>query len=133
MFSSCPSIADRALTGVILGAAMAAHNPLGPDLLESTCEECLAREFELRGIHYDRQKPVPVVFNDGKLDCGYRTDLVVQGQVVVERKAVENLARIHEAIVLTYLRLSGCRIGLLINCNVLALKQGIRRCRISKD
>jgi GxxExxY protein len=121
---------DRALTGAIIGAAMEVHNILGPGLLESTYEECLAREFELRGIHYDRQRAVPVVYKDVKLDCGYRMDLVVEGQVVVELKAVENLAKIHEAIVLTYLRLSGCRIGLLINFNVLTLKEGIRRFRI---
>jgi GxxExxY protein len=121
---------DRAITGAIIGAAMEVHNLLGPGLLESTYEECLAREFELRGIHYDRQKAVPVVYKDVKLDCGYRIDLVVEGQVVVELKAVESLAKIHEAIVLTYLRLSGCRIGLLINFNVLTLKQGIRRFRV---
>ena len=124
---------DRALTGAIIGAAMEVHNLLGPGLLESTYEECLAREFELRGIHYDRQKAVPVVYKDVKLDCGYRIDLVVEGQVVVELKAVENLAKIHEAIILTYLRLSGCRIGLLINFNVLTLKEGIRRFRLGRD
>ena len=85
-----------------------------------TCEEFID----------DRQRAVPVVYIDVKLDCGYRMDLVVEGQVVVELKAVENLAKIHEAIVLTYLRLSGCRIGLLINFNVLTLKEGIRRFRI---
>src|SRR5271154_4528426 len=124
---------DRALTGAIIGAAIEVHKLLGPGLLESTYEECLAREFELRGIHYDRQKAVPVVYKDVKLDCGYRIDLVVEGQVVVELKAVENLAKIHEAIVLTYLRLSGCRIGLLINFNVLTLKEGIRRFRLGRD
>ena len=112
---------------------MEVHNLLGPGLLESAYEECLAREFELRGIHYDRQKAVPVVYKDVKLDCGYRIDLVVEGHVVVELKAVENLAKIHEAIVLTYLRLSGCRIGLLINFNVLTLKEGIRRFRNFQD
>jgi GxxExxY protein len=76
------------------------------------------------------KKVVPVVYKDVKLDCGYRIDLVLEGQVVVELKAVENVAKIHAAIVLTYLRLSGCRIGLLINFNVFTLKQGIRRCRI---
>ena len=121
---------NNSLTGAIIGAAIEAHKLLGPGLLESTYEECLAREFELRGIHYDRQKAVPVVYKDVKLDCGYRIDLVVEGQVVVELKTVESLAKIHEAIVLTYLRLSGCRIGLLINFNVLTLKQGIRRFRI---
>ncbi len=121
---------NNSLTGAIIGAAIEVHKLLGPGLLESTYEECLAREFELRGIHYDRQKAVPVVYKDVKLDCGYRIDLVVERQVVVELKTVESLAKIHEAIVLTYLRLSGCRIGLLINFNVLTLKQGIRRFRI---
>jgi GxxExxY protein len=124
---------DNAITGTIIGAAIEVHKVLGPGLLESTYEECLAREFELRGIHYDRQKAVPVVYKDVKLDCGYRIDLVVEGRVVVELKAVESLAKIHEAIVLTYLRLSGCRIGLLINFNVLTLKEGIRRFRNFQD
>ena len=124
---------DNAITGAIIGAAMEVHNLLGPGLLESAYEECLAREFELRGIHYDCQKAVPVVYKDVKLDCGYRIDLVVEGHVVVELKAVENLAKIHEGIVLTYLRLSGCRIGLLINFNVLTLKEGIRRFRNFQD
>lgn len=124
---------DNAITGAIIGAAMEVHNLLGPGLLESAYEECLAREFELRGIHYDRQKAVPVIYKDVKLDCGYRIDLVVEGQVVVELKAVESLAKIHEAIVLTYLRLSDCRIGLLINFNVLTLKEGIRRFRSFPD
>lgn len=124
---------DNAITGAIIGAAMEVHNLLGPGLLESAYEECLAREFELRGIHYDRQKAVPVIYKDVKLDCGYRIDLVVEGQVVVELKAVESLAKIHEAIVLTYLRLSDCRIGLLINFNVLTLKEGIRGFRSFPD
>src|SRR5271154_6467018 len=121
---------DRALTGAIIGAAMEVHNLPGPGLLESTYEECLTREFILRGIHYDRQKAVPVVYKDVKLDCGYRIGLLVEGQVVVELKAVECLAPIHEAVMLTYLRLSGCRIGLLINFDVVTLKEGIRRFRI---
>ena len=124
---------DNSITGAVIGAAIEVHKLLGPGLLESAYEECLAREFDLRGIHYDRQKAVPVVYKDVKLDCGYRIDLVVEGQVVVELKAVENLAKIHEAIVLTYLRLSGCRIGLLINFNVLTLKEGIRRFRLGRD
>ncbi len=121
---------DNSLTGAIIGAAIEVHKLLGPGLLESTYEECLVREFDLRGIHYERQKAVPVVYKDVKLECGYRIDLMVEGQVVVELKCVDNLAKIHEAIVLTYLRLSGCRIGLLINFHVLTLKEGIRRFRI---
>lgn len=115
------------LTGSIIGAAIEAHKLLGPGLLESAYEECLAREFVLRNIPFERQKPAPVVYKDVKLECGYRMDFLVDGQVVVELKAVEALAPIHEAIVLTYLRLSGCRLGLLINFNVVLLKDGIRR------
>jgi GxxExxY protein len=124
---------DNSITGAVIGAAIEVHKLLGPGLLESAYEECLAREFDLRGIHYDRQKAVPVVYKDVKLDCGYRIDLVAEGRVVVELKAVESLAAIHEAIVLTYLRLSGCKIGLLINFNVVTLKEGIRRFKVGQD
>ena len=115
------------LTGSVIGAAIEVHKLLGPGLLESAYEECLAREFVLRAILFERQKAAPVVYKDVKLECGYRMDFLVDGQVVVELKAVEALAPIHEAIVLTYLRLSGCRLGLLINFNVALLKDGIRR------
>ncbi len=100
---------------------------LGPGLLESAYEECLARELGLRGLPFERQKPLPLVYKDVKLECGYRIDLLVDGRVVVELKAVDALAPIHDAIVLTYLRLSGCRIGLLINFNAIVLKDGLRR------
>jgi GxxExxY protein len=99
----------------------------GPGLLESAYEECLSRELGLRSLQFQRQKPIPVVYKDVKLECGYRVDLLVEGRIVVELKAVEALAPIHEAIVLTYLRLSGCSLGLLINFNVPVLKDGIRR------
>ncbi len=118
---------DNALTHAIIGAAIEVHKLLGPGLLESAYEECLAREFSLRGIPFERQKGVPVVYKDVKLDCGYRMDFLVAGDVVVELKSIESLAPVHEAIVLTYLRLSGCRLGLLINFNVPMLKEGIRR------
>jgi GxxExxY protein len=114
-------------TSAIIGAAIDVHQLLGPGLLESAYEECLAREFTLREIRFERQKPMPVVYKDVKLECGYRLDFLVGGLVVVELKAVENLAPIHEAFVLTYLRLSGCKVGLLINFNVTILKNGIRR------
>jgi GxxExxY protein len=115
------------LTGAIIGAAIEVHKLLGPGLLESVYEECLAREFTVRDIPFARQKPMPVVYKDVKLECGYRMDFLVGGEVVVELKAIEGLAAIHEAIVLTYLRLSGCKVGLLINFNVRVLKDGIRR------
>lgn len=112
------------LTGKIIGAAIEVHKVLGPGLLESAYEECLAREFVLRGIPFERQKPLP---KDVKLECGYRIDLLVAGQIVVELKAVDSFVPVHEAIVLTYLKLSDKRIGLLINFNVAKLKDGIRR------
>jgi len=118
---------ENSLTREVIGAAIEVHKLLGPGLLESAYEECLARELVLRNIRFERQKPAPVVYKDVKLECGYRMDFLIDGRVVVELKAVEALAPVHEAIVLTYLRLSGCRLGLLINFNVLVLKDGIRR------
>jgi GxxExxY protein len=120
-------VTDAQLTHEIIGAAMDVHRVLGPGLLESAYEECLARELSLRSITFERQKPLPLVYKDVKLECGYRVDLLVDARVVVELKAVDALAPIHDAIVLTYLRLSGCRIGLLINFNLAVLKDGIRR------
>jgi GxxExxY protein len=118
---------DAQLTHEIIGAAIEVHRMLGPGLLESAYEECLARELSLRGIPFERQKALPLVYKDVKLECGYRIDLPVDGRVVVELKAVDALAPIHDAIVLTYLRLSGCSIGLLINFNSVVLKDGLRR------
>ena len=115
------------LTRSIIGAAMEVHRLLGPGLLESAYEECLAREMKLRGIRFERQKALPVVYKDVKLECGYRVDFLVERSIVVELKAIEAVAPVHQAIVLTYLRLSGVRIGLLINFNVPVLKDGICR------
>ena len=118
---------DPELTHAIIGAAIEVHRQLGPGLLESAYEECMAREFTLRSIPFDRQKPLPVVYKGMKLECGYRLDFLVDGRVVFELKAVEALAPIHDAILLTYLKLSGSRIGLLINFNCTTLKDGLRR------
>jgi len=118
---------ENKITSAIIGAAIEVHRTLGPGLLESAYEECLAREFVLRSIPFERQKPVPIVYKDVKLECGYRLDFLVNNSVVVELKSVDALAPVHEAILLTYLRLSGCKLGLLINFNVVVLKDGIRR------
>ncbi|GAC1618102.1 MAG: GxxExxY protein [Candidatus Acidiferrum sp.] len=118
---------DTELTHQIIGAAIEVHRVLGPGLLESAYEECFSRELSLRNLRFQRQLPVPVVYKDVKLECGYRLDLLVEGQIVVELKSIEALAPVHEAIMLTYLRLSGHRVGLLINFNVSVLKDGIRR------
>jgi GxxExxY protein len=115
------------LTQKVIGAAIEVHRALGPGLLESAYEECLCHEMGLRSLHFERQKPLPVVFKDVKLDCGYRLDLLVSNTVVVEIKAIETLLPIHEAQVLTYLKLGGWNVGLLINFNVPVLKDGIKR------
>lgn len=118
---------DNQLTHAIIGAAIEIHRALGPGLLEAVYEECLARELSIREIPFERQKPVPLVYRDLKLECGYRLDLVVAGRVIVEIKAVEVVPAIVEPIMLTYLRLSGCKIGLVINFHSSVLKEGIRR------
>jgi GxxExxY protein len=118
---------DTELTHLIIGAAIEIHRTLGSGLLESVYEECLAKEFSLRGIPYERQKPIPLIYKDLKLECGYRLDFLVSRRVVVELKSIEAIAPIHESVMLTYLRLSGSLLGLLINFNVPILKDGIRR------
>lgn len=115
------------ITEQIIGAAIEVHRALGPGLLESAYEECLSHELALRGIPFERQRPLPVEYKGVKLDCGYRLDLLVNGLVVIEIKAVESLQRIHEAQLLTYLKIGGWKLGLLINFNVPVLKDGIRR------
>ncbi|MBU0716990.1 MAG: GxxExxY protein [Planctomycetes bacterium] len=115
------------ITEEVIGAAIAVHRLLGPGLLESAYEACLAYELADRGLAVEEQKSLPVIYRSVRVDCGYRIDLLVEGLVVVELKAVERLCPIHEAQLLSYLKLSGCRVGLLINFNVKLLKQGIRR------
>ena len=115
------------LTNQIIGAAIAVHRDLGPGLLESAYEACLAFELAKRGLRVEQQKPLPVHYQGVDLDCGYRIDLLVEKRVIVELKAVERLEPIHNAQLLSYLKLSGLRLGLLINFNVLVLKNGIKR------
>lgn len=117
----------NSITEQIIGAAIEVHGALGPGLLESAYEECLCRELSLRDIPFERQKPLPVEYKGCRLDCGYRLDLLVAAAVVVEIKAVEAIDPIHEARLLTYLKLGGWKLGLLINFNVPVLKDGIRR------
>jgi len=115
------------LTEKIIGFAIGVHRHLGPGLLESAYEECLCYEIEQSGLSFRRQVALPIVYKAVRLDCGYRMDIVVQDQVIVELKTVERLLPIHEAQMLTYLKLSGIRIGLLLNFNTSVLKDGIRR------
>jgi GxxExxY protein len=115
------------LTEAIIGAAMEVHRALGPGLLESTYEMCLCRELSIREIPFERQIPIPVEYKGVKLDCGYRADIVVDGTILLEIKAIESLLPIHDAQLLSYLKLGGWKIGLLINFNVELLKHGLRR------
>jgi GxxExxY protein len=115
------------ITESIIGAAIEVHRALGPGLLESAYEACLAFELAQRGLQVEQQKPLPVLYREVKLDCGYRLDLLVEEAVIVEVKAVDRLMPIHQAQLLSYLKLSGCKVGLLINFNVKVLKDGIRR------
>ncbi len=115
------------LTDAIIGAAMEVHRALGPGLLESTYEMCLCRELNIRGIPFERQVPIPVEYKGIKLDCGYRADIIVDSGILVEIKAIDSLLPVHDAQLLTYLKLGGWKIGLLINFNVELLKHGLRR------
>jgi GxxExxY protein len=118
---------DNELTEAIIGSAINVHRTLGPGLLESCYETCLAWELHSRGIEFQRQTELAVVYKDQLIDCGYRIDLLVENRVVVEVKAVDALSAVHQAQLLTYLKLSDKHIGLLINFNVERLKQGIKR------
>jgi GxxExxY protein len=116
-----------ALSERIIAMAIDVHRQLGPGLLESTYEECLCFELKQGGIAFSRQVPLALVYKGARLDCGYRLDIVAEGELIVEVKAVERLLPIHEAQMLTYLRLSGHKVGLLMNFNSLVLKDGLRR------
>ena len=115
------------LTEKIIGAAIAVHRELGPGLLESAYEACLVYELAQSGLKIESQKPLPVSYRGVQVDCGYRIDLLVEDQIILELKSVEKIEPIHEAQLLSYLKLSGYKIGLLINFNVKLLRTGIRR------
>lgn len=115
------------LTESVIGAAIEVHRQLGPGLLESAYRECLAREFTVRNIAFEKEKPLPLEYKGVQLECGYRLDYLVAGSLVVEIKSIESIAPIHEAQLVTYLKLGGWKLGLLFNFNVLQLTSGIRR------
>ena len=115
------------ITEQIIGMAIEVHRQLGPGLLESAYEECLSFELKSKGLAYARQVPLPVVYKDIRLESTYRMDIVVDAQVILELKTVERLLPVHEAQMLTYMKLSGIRTGLLLNFNTAVLKDGIRR------
>jgi GxxExxY protein len=121
------------LSQAIIGAAIEVHRVLGPGLLESAYEECLCRELTLRGIPFERQRTLPIEYKGHHLNSGYRLDLLVGGEIVVELKTVETLLPIHNAQLLSYLRLGGWRLGLLINFHTPVLRHGIRRLVLGLD
>ena len=122
-----PETREDLLSNEIIGASIEVHRHLGPGLLESAYEECLCQELTQRGVRFERQKSLPVTYKNTNLDCGYRLDLVVEGVVILELKAADRLEPIYTAQLLTYLKLSGLKLGILINFNVPFLRTGIKR------
>jgi GxxExxY protein len=118
------------ITGIIIGCAIEVHKSLGPGLLESAYEECLAYELSKKGLTIKRQQPTPVVYKEIKLECGYRIDILVENTVVIELKAVDAINPVHVAQVLTYMKFANKKTGLLINFNVKVLKDGIKRFKL---
>jgi len=121
--------ADRLnrITEIIIGAAIRVHRTLGPGLLESVYLACLAFELAEEGVGVETQRPIPVEYRGVRLECGFRADLIVEGAVIVEVKSLERLAPVHQAQMITYLRLSGCLVGLILNFNSRVMKDGIKR------
>ncbi len=115
------------LSGIVIGAAIEVHKVLGPGLLESAYENCLCHELQLRSVVFERQKPLPITYKGVNLDCGYRLDVVVQGMLVLAVNAWDRIDSIHKAQLLTYLKLSGLSLGLLLNFNVPVMRDGIVR------
>ena len=118
---------ENEISKIIVDCALKVHRNLGPGLLESAYEECLFYELGKRNLKVEKQKPLPLVYEEVKLNVGYRLDLLVEDKVIIELKSVESLTDVHLAQVLTYLKLSECKLGLLINFNVTLIKHGIRR------
>ena len=118
---------ENEITEIIIGSAIKVHKALGPGLLESAYEECLCFELHKTSLEIERQRPLPLIYEEVKLECGYRADLSANKKVIVEVKSIEALNDIHLAQILTYLKLANCKVGLLINFNVLRLTDGIRR------
>ena len=121
-----PCMEFSELSNRVIGCAIEVHRALGPGLLESTHEQCLAHEFKLGGLQFHLQHPLPVEYKGIRLDCGYRVDVLVENEIILELKSVEQLHGIHEAQLLTYMKLAGVRQGFLINFNVKRLKDGLK-------
>ena len=120
-------MSENELAKIVLNSAFKVHQALGPGLLESTYEECLYYELRKAGINVEKQKALPLIYEEVRLDAGYRIDLLINNKLIIEIKAVDSLNDIHMAQIVTYLKLSGCKLGLLINFNTVLLKNGIKR------
>ncbi len=120
-------MSENELSRIVFEAGLKVHRALGAGLLESAYEECLYYELSNSGVYVEKQKGLPLIYNDIKLDIGYRIDLIIENKLIVEVKSVEALADIHMAQILTYLKLSGCKLGLLINFNTVLFKEGVKR------
>ena len=118
---------ENEISEKIIGCSIEVHKTLGPGLLESAYQECLFYELQKAGLFVEKQKPLPLIYKEVRLDAGYRLDLIVESKVIIEVKSIEVLNDIHTAQVLTYLKVSGCKVGLLINFNVLRLIDGLKR------
>jgi GxxExxY protein len=118
---------ENEISSKVIGCAIEVHKLLGPGLLENAYEECLFYELKLAGFNVEKQKALPLIYKEVKLDAGYRLDLLVENKLIIEIKAVEAINDIHIAQVLTYLKVSGCKLGLLMNFNVLKIKDGVKR------
>jgi GxxExxY protein len=120
-------LTENEISKVIVNCAYKVHTALGPGLLESSYQECLFYELQKEGLNVEKQRPLPLIYKEVKLDIGYRVDFFVNGKVIIEIKSVEALNDVHMAQILTYLKLSGCKLGLLIDFNMALIKNGIRR------
>jgi GxxExxY protein len=118
---------ENAISKIIFDVTLMVHKALGPGLLENAYEECLYYELQKTGLYTVKQKPLPLIYKEVKLEIGYRVDIIVENKVIIEVKSVEALNDVHMAQVLTYLKLSGCKLGMLVNFNVALIKNGIRR------
>ncbi len=118
---------ENQISKVIFDCALKVHKALGPGLLESAYEECLYFELKKTGLLIEKQKPLPLIYEDVKMEIGYRVDIIIENKVIIELKAVEAINDVHIAQILTYLKLSNCKLGMLINFNVSLIKNGIKR------
>ncbi|MCF8461728.1 MAG: GxxExxY protein [Flavobacteriales bacterium] len=127
MISNPTTLTENEFAKEVIGCAISVHRNLGPGLLENAYQQCLEYELKKQGLNIEVEKPMPLIYDEIKMDCGYRVDILVENKLILELKAVETLNDVHLAQTLTYLKLSGCKLGLLINFNVSILKNGIKR------